>query len=159
MAQIISPAAKRLHGKTGKAFARGWQGFRKGLASVWQVKVLASTCQTLAKYLPSTWEGVCKVDSVSSQLGAGGVCVLADTPGSEVSASPQTRCGRRKRLRPHRHIVNVDRLSTKVSQKKEQPTTYNSRKLLTRQLGLVVRHKSDNQNQRITVSPVVHLSE
>ena len=31
-----------------------------------------------------------------------------------------------------------------------QPTTKNSRKLLTRQLGSVVRQKSDNQNQRIT---------
>ena len=49
--------------------------------------------------------------------------------------------------------VGIDR------QRGVKPTTYNSRKLLTRQLGLVVRHKSDNLNQRITVSPVVHLFE
>ena len=30
-------------------------------------------------------------------------------------------------------------------------TTHNSSKLLTRQLGSVVRHKSDNQNQNITL--------
>ena len=31
-------------------------------------------------------------------------------------------------------------------------STKNSRKLITRQLGLVVRHKSDNLNQRITLA-------